>query len=145
MYGKEVPVSTLLKGVDKRVEKLWYDTKCTLKYEPKSSYSGRTSFFPNVITLREADERVFRHELGHLLHAYGTWKGYKTELDAVYKEERGSFKYFNKLYVCSSKEEFVAEGYALYELDRANFKKKCPKLYAYIVKELNNIKILFVM
>ena len=49
------------------------------------------------------------------------------------------------LYVCSSKEELFAEGYALYELDKDKFEEMCPKLYGYIVKSLNNINIIFVV
>lgn len=134
-----------LSRVDRRVENLWYDSKCTLRYDSKVSYSGKTSFFPNIITLKEPNEKVFLHELGHLLHGFSGWEGATKELEEIWKEEKSKYSLFNARYVCSSKEEFFAEGYALYELNKVKFKSMCPKLYEYIVKSLNNINIIFVV
>ena len=134
-----------MEGRDSRIVKLWNDSKCILRYDSKVTYSGKTSFYPNVIILKEPNEKVFLHELGHLLHGFSGWVGCTKELEEIFKEEKGKYSLFNAMYVCSSKEEFFAEGYALYELDKGRFKKMCPKLYGYIVKSLNNINIIFVV
>lgn len=80
-----------------------------------------------------------------MLHRFSGWKGSTKELEEIWKEEKCKYSLFNAGYVCSSKEEFFAEGYALYELNKIKFKSMCPKLYEYIVKSLNNINIIFVV
>lgn len=88
-----------MKGRDSRVVKLWNDSKCILKYDSKVTYSGKTSFYPNVIILKEPNEKVFLHELGHLLHGFSGWVGCTKELEEIFKEEKGKYSLFNARYV----------------------------------------------
>ena len=44
------------------------------------------------------------------------------------------------MYACSNVDEFFAESYAMYELDRVNLKKQCPETYAKIEEMLEYMK-----
>lgn len=134
---KEISASRFLQGKNKKVIQMWKDLNFTLKYDKNAPYTGRTSYFPNEVCLRRADEKVFCHELGHIICTMSKDKA--SRLEELYRKEKSGYTLFNKAYVTSSKEEFFAECYALWEIDRVALKKMCPLMCDFVGDCVNTV------
>lgn len=135
----------LLANISKHAnENIMYEFKrmgFELIIDPDAEYSGHLVGPKRKVILREANERVFLHEMGHFLaDLYNFGKNDIENMKKIYEKEKGNFIWHTKVYACSNVDEFFAESYAMYELDRVNLKKQCPETYAKIEEMLEYMK-----
>lgn len=105
-------------------------------------YCTMGAFDTKIVIKKGSDARVLYHEIGHAYDA-GAAGMYSTahhdEFDKIYKAEMYKFRGFpdtSYSHTRSTAEEYFAESFALYFLDRGKLKKYAPKTYAYMQKVL---------
>lgn len=135
----------LLANISKHAnENIMYEFKrmgFELIIDPDAEYSGHLVGPKRQVILREANERVFLHEMGHFLaDLYNFGKNDVENMKRIYEKEKENFIWHTKLYACTNVDEFFAESYAMYELDRVNLKKQCSETYSKIEEMLEYMK-----
>lgn len=140
VYSDTTDVDKMLSKANKCVRDAFKMLGGKIKYNSKTPYAGKFSARDMTITLRKKDLCVY-HELGHFLSWMGSLKqpDLKKEIQKVYSAEKNKYIGYNKVYVCQNSDEYMAESYRDYCLNKSTLKRQRPKTYNTITKLIKNV------
>lgn len=136
-----VTTTTVEKSASKmnaKIRDAWTKMGFTIVIDPSVSYSGYFNARDKKMTLRADDDTIY-HEMGHFLGFMAGNYDTSSKFQAVYKEESGKYKGFNKAYVTQNASEYFAEALRDYTLNGSALKSERPKTYASIEEAISKL------
>lgn len=136
---KTLNINSVAAKADTKLRNAYTKMGFEVKLDSSVNYSGKFDARTRSIILKKDDTTVY-HELGHyLVFIAGISTKPGQEADKVYQAEKAKYTGVNKAYVTQNADEYMAEAYRDYCLDKAALKKNRPQTYNLVVKALSKV------